>query len=128
MTKSEIFKAAHKMTKETIRKGDSYSATFGLCLAFIYANKKENNFVKFSSLSSRFQEAINKIIYATDKKDSHLISDKVFSEILIKEIEGNIWSAFVYNNKKYCAVYLESNQVHLSEDVENDYEAVKSNF
>lgn len=35
MTNSELFIAAHKLTKEIIIKGDSYSATFGLCLSFL---------------------------------------------------------------------------------------------
>jgi hypothetical protein len=36
MTKSEIFKAAHKMTREIKKSTDNYSATFGLCLKAIY--------------------------------------------------------------------------------------------
>jgi len=40
MTNSQIFTAAHKLTKKTIKVGDSYSATFGLCLVFIHAELK----------------------------------------------------------------------------------------
>ena len=49
MTKSEIFKAAHKLTKETIKKGFSYSATFGLCLSFVYSNKSQDNFEVYTN-------------------------------------------------------------------------------
>lgn len=31
-TKSNVFKAAHKLTKATVKAGDSYSATFAACL------------------------------------------------------------------------------------------------
>ncbi len=41
MTKSELFKAAHKLAKETIQANDSYSATFALCLSFVYSNKED---------------------------------------------------------------------------------------
>lgn len=40
MTKSEIFKKAHALTKKTIQKGDNYQATFALCLAHIYSQAK----------------------------------------------------------------------------------------
>ena len=35
MTKSELFKAAHKLAKATIQAGDNYSATFAICLKLI---------------------------------------------------------------------------------------------
>ena len=40
MTKSELFKAAHKLAKATIQAGDNYSATFALCLKAVYAQKE----------------------------------------------------------------------------------------
>ena len=37
MTKSELFKKAHALTKATVKAGDNYLATFALCLKAIYA-------------------------------------------------------------------------------------------
>lgn len=37
MNKSQIFKAAHKLAKSVIQAGDSYQATFALCLKAVYA-------------------------------------------------------------------------------------------
>ena len=43
MTNSQIFKQAHKLTRATIlrSKGDSYSATFAICLKITIANAKK---------------------------------------------------------------------------------------
>ena len=38
MNKSELFKAAHKLAKDIIQKGDNYHATFGLCLKYVREN------------------------------------------------------------------------------------------
>ena len=40
MNTSTIFKAAHALTKATVKAGDSYSATFAICLKVIYAESK----------------------------------------------------------------------------------------
>jgi hypothetical protein len=36
MTKSELFTKAHALTRATVQTGDSYAATFGLCLKAVY--------------------------------------------------------------------------------------------
>ena len=36
VTQKEIFKVAHEITRDTVRKGDSYSATFAAVLKEIY--------------------------------------------------------------------------------------------
>lgn len=36
MNTSNIFKAAHKLTKATIKAGDNYQATFAICLKVVY--------------------------------------------------------------------------------------------
>lgn len=38
MTKQEIFKAAHAMTRATIQAGDSYAVTFAAALRAVYAD------------------------------------------------------------------------------------------
>ena len=45
MTKSELFKAAHKLAKSVIQVGDNYSATFALCLKAVFAQSKETSIV-----------------------------------------------------------------------------------
>lgn len=42
MNNSNIFKAAHALTKATVKAGDSYSATFAICLKFTYAENKKS--------------------------------------------------------------------------------------
>ena len=46
--KSNIFKKAHKLTKEIIRKGDSYKETFRLALSFAHSllRKGEDKMIK----------------------------------------------------------------------------------
>ena len=39
MTKSELFKAAHKMAKTVIKAGDNYSVTFGACIKLVLSWK-----------------------------------------------------------------------------------------
>ena len=39
--KSNIFKKAHELTKNIIKKDDSYKATFKLCLSFVYSQVKK---------------------------------------------------------------------------------------
>lgn len=51
MTNSELFIAAHKLTKEIIKTGDSYSATFGLCLSFL-KNKPMSKETTFTGIDS----------------------------------------------------------------------------
>lgn len=41
MNTSNIFKKAHALAKATVKAGDSYSATFAICLKVIYAKSKE---------------------------------------------------------------------------------------
>lgn len=40
MNKSALFKKSHALTKATVKAGDSYSATFALCLKEIYAQSQ----------------------------------------------------------------------------------------
>lgn len=38
-----IMKEAHELTKKIIRKGDSYRATFRMCLSFVHSKLKEGS-------------------------------------------------------------------------------------
>ena len=42
MKKSELFKQAHKLTKDTIKAGDSYRVTFGLAIKAILSSAKKS--------------------------------------------------------------------------------------
>lgn len=43
MTNSQAFKLAHKMTKQVIKSGDNYQATFGQCLKVVNAQNVKMN-------------------------------------------------------------------------------------
>lgn len=43
MTKSALFKQAHALAKATVKAGDDYRVTFGLCLKVIIADSKATN-------------------------------------------------------------------------------------
>jgi hypothetical protein len=57
-TKKEIFKAAHRLAKETIQKGDNYQVTFAACLKLVYNNSKSEivHFLKLSYKDKRNQK------------------------------------------------------------------------
>lgn len=40
MDMSKVFKAAHRLAKRTVKTGDNYQVTFGLCLKFIINAQK----------------------------------------------------------------------------------------
>ena len=42
MTKSQLFTKAHALTRQTVQTGDSYAATFAICLRIVYAENKQN--------------------------------------------------------------------------------------
>ena len=42
MNKSQLFKAAHKLAKSVIQKGDSYRVTFGLAIKAILSQAKKS--------------------------------------------------------------------------------------
>jgi len=46
MKTSNIFKAAHKLTKATVQTDDSYSATFAICLKVIYAESAQYSIIE----------------------------------------------------------------------------------
>lgn len=45
MNKSQLFKQAHQLTKQTIKQGDNYNVTFGLCLKAIKAKQASQQVV-----------------------------------------------------------------------------------
>lgn len=82
--KRNIFKKAHQLTKEIIKKGDDYRATFRLCLSFVY---------------SQIKKGVEKMIeYTTDKGnrvsvkvgEGRTVTDLIVNGI--KVIENNIHS------------------------------------
>lgn len=42
MTKSQIFTKAHALARQTVQPGDSYQATFAICLRIIYQEQAMN--------------------------------------------------------------------------------------
>lgn len=51
MNNSQLFKSVHKEVKRIIQSGDSYQATFGLCLRLRYANLRKQ--AKFAALAGK---------------------------------------------------------------------------
>ena len=70
--KSNIFKKAHKLTKEIIRKGDNYRATFKLCLSFVYSQIKKG-VVKMVEIIIGTEK---QIAYATKKREQEIAKIK----------------------------------------------------
>ncbi len=53
VSKKEIFKIAHEVTRDTVKKGDSYSATFSAVLKEIYAAVNMKSEYAAKSIKSR---------------------------------------------------------------------------
>lgn len=67
LTKSAIFKAAHRMVRRVRQAGDDYRATFGLCLSFMAANRKAA--ARDSRLDSRFNKWNGKRLYFNSREN-----------------------------------------------------------
>ena len=87
MTKSELFKAAHKLAKATIQAGDNYQVTFGLCLKTVYAQSSSNVVnVERSELVAWFAaNGIKKGISKNGQEYAEVLAD---SEIYNKLLNG----------------------------------------
>lgn len=66
MNNSQLFKQAHQLTKKTIKQGDSYNVTFGLCLKAI-KNKQANQKVVKNNVMILFVIAFIMFINKTTK-------------------------------------------------------------
>ena len=56
MNKSQIFKAAHALTKATVQAGDSYAVTFAAALRIVIAESKAPSYT-FDSVMAAFKAA-----------------------------------------------------------------------
>ena len=81
MNNSNMFKLAHKMTKQVIKSGDNYQATFGACLKLIKADQAKNA----ANLKSDLMRAQYNSKGANNKGDklSDLINNE-FAKMIIK--------------------------------------------
>ena len=87
MTKSELFKAAHKLAKSVIQGGDNYSATFALCLKAVYAQSSSNVInIERSELVAWF--AANSIKKGISKNGQEYAEVAADSEIYNKLLNG----------------------------------------
>lgn len=67
MNKSELFKAAHKIAKSTLRKGDNYRVTFGAAIKMIKTLANKSLAEKLLALGCKVWEKGNmKRIYVAD--------------------------------------------------------------
>lgn len=97
--KTNVFKKAHEITKQIIKKGDSYKATFALALKFVYSQiKKEmNKLVELKGTEKQVKWAddirnrmirINEIFKETTKDtDMTNVNDETLEGMILKRIE-----------------------------------------
>ena len=95
--KSNIFKKAHKLTKDIIKKGDNYRATFKLCLSFVYSQLKKgvNKMVELKGTEKQIKWAEDirmKFIELCDK----------YELVLIKERYEDMENADAWINNRNC--------------------------
>lgn len=69
MNKSNLFKKAHALTKKIINTGDSYSATFALCLKEFYAQKNTKTIIKTTTTKKVAQATISFEEWVSDMHD-----------------------------------------------------------
>lgn len=97
--KTNVFKKAHKITKQIIKKGDSYKATFALVLKFVYSQIKKgmNKLVELKGTEKQVKWAgdirnrmirINEIFKeATKDTDMTNVNDETLEGMILKRIE-----------------------------------------
>ena len=67
MNKSELFKAAHKITKSALRKGDNYRVTFGAAIKLIKELSTKTLAEKLLALGCKvWEKGTMKRIYVAD--------------------------------------------------------------
>lgn len=88
--KKEIFIKAHNLTKGIIKKGDSYRATFKLCLSFVY---------------SQIKKGVNKMINYTTSKGSKVSVELIEGTRTIKNLKVN-GIELIKNNSKSIVCFL----------------------
>lgn len=90
MNKSNLFKAAHKLAKSVIQKGDNYRATFGLAIKAILTQAKNtiktgvsistfngNFLVKVPfSIKDSFKKAVKGAKWCPETKEWFVSADK----------------------------------------------------
>lgn len=94
VSKKEIFKIAHEVTRDTVKKGDSYSVTFSAVLKEIYAAVNMKSEYAAKSIKSRLNAFFS---YAT--------GPAVFtgSEVVVKLEEATTIN--VLNNEQASIVF-----------------------
>lgn len=88
--KSNIFKKAHELTKKIIKTGDSYRATFKLCLSFVY---------------SQLKKGVNKMISYVTSKGSKVSVELIEGTRTIKNLTVN-GIEVIKNNSKSIVCFL----------------------
>lgn len=134
--KKEIFKKAHKLTKDIIKKGDNYRATFKLCLSFVYSQIKKgvNKMVELigSEKQVKWAENIRRdllVVLNTIKeadKERKIRKNKNFEEsskkmdIAIDFISSQTDSKFFIDNFREVLKETEINKLYKFRDIVRD--------
>lgn len=88
MNKSELFKSAHKLTKEVIQSGDNYRVTFGACLKVVIADAKAPK-----SISEQILEVGGKLWESHGFKRIYMTCDQ------FNQVTGRDYNLNANNNK-----------------------------
>lgn len=112
MNTSTIFKAAHALTKEAIQTGDSYSATFAICLKAIYAERKAFKIVEALQIE---------VVSGTDTKKLILNYDD--SGVFILSKDGTKKAYVSYLDKKELKLRNATFGFELTGNTINDFAA-----
>lgn len=84
MNKSEIFKAAHAMTKATVQAGDSYAVTFAAALRIVIAQSKDSKMTTLEAIKAKFSvNAWNDRFYVNLPVNSRMRGDNT-TKVFIK--------------------------------------------
>lgn len=86
MNKSNLFKAAHAMTKQVIKSGDSYSVTFGLCLKQIINDTKKASTMKTITFTANELTATKSLV--ARRADSYTEAFTPFHNSLTAKLEA----------------------------------------
>ena len=91
MTKSKLFKLAHKLTKETIKNGESYMVNFSSILKSIYAASKTG----LKILSNLQIKTIENAMLRNNKSESEINEALAVKTLKINTVKKtSFWSGF----------------------------------
>lgn len=90
MNTSNIFKAAHALTKATVKAGDIYSATFAICLKVIYAESKAFKIIESVQIEVASDGKSKELTLNHDEDGVFIYSKDRSKKVYVSHIDGKI--------------------------------------